>query len=145
MYYTIGCILCALFSSSKRTVDARITLFTILSLNVIIERMLVKYYDNVIHHPNDKVMQNYILSLFRIFIIKSCIIQENLISTTWMYRKIALTLCAVTLLLTYYYYKDEQIENYKALKRIEHQLNTIQEVTSTYTSDYPFRMYINCI
>nr|XP_034196618.1 uncharacterized protein LOC117612052 [Osmia lignaria] len=116
MYYTIGCILCALFSSSKRTVDARITLFTILSLNVIIERMLVKYYDNVVHHPNDK---------------------ENLISTTWMYRKIALTLCAVTLLLTYYYYKDEQIENYKALKRIEHQLNTIQEVTS----DYPFRYF----
>ncbi|XP_012148683.2 uncharacterized protein LOC105663582 [Megachile rotundata] len=113
MYYTVSCIMCALFSSSKRTVDARITLFTILSLNVIIERMLVQYYNNVIPHSNDK---------------------ETLISTTWIYRKVALTLCAVTLFCTYYYYKDEQVENYKALQRIEHQLNTIKEVATCVTA-----------
>lgn len=60
MYYTVSCIMCALFSSSKRTVDARIILFTILSLNIIVERMLVQYYNNVMDHSNDKVMQNYI-------------------------------------------------------------------------------------
>ncbi|XP_015429008.1 PREDICTED: uncharacterized protein LOC107185765, partial [Dufourea novaeangliae] len=116
MYYTVSCILCALFSSSKRTVDARITLFTILSMNVIVERMLVQYYGNSIPHSDDS--------------------KENLISTTWMYRKIALTLCIITLFYIYYNYKDEQVENYKVLKRIEHQLNSIQEVTPICTTDH---------
>lgn len=66
-----------------------------------------------------------------------------MVNTTWMYRKVALSLCAVTLFCTYYYYKDEQIENYKALKRIENQLNTIQEVTTICNSDDSIRMY-NC-
>ncbi|XP_026666497.1 uncharacterized protein LOC108632722 [Ceratina calcarata] len=60
--------------------------------------------------------------------------KESLISTTWMYRKIALSLCAITLFCTYYYYKDEHVENYKALKRIEHKLNSIQEVTAVSTN-----------
>lgn len=56
IYYTISCILCALFSSVKRTADARVALFTILSLNITIERMLVQYYDNTMHHSrHDKV------------------------------------------------------------------------------------------
>ncbi|CAL7936500.1 unnamed protein product [Xylocopa violacea] len=118
MYYTISCILCALFSSSRRTVDARITLFTILSLNIVVERMLVQYYDNIGHDISDK--------------------KYSLVSTTWTCRKVALSLCAGTLFFTYYCYKDEQIENYKALKRIEHRLNTIQEVTSIST-DRPIR------
>lgn len=54
VYYTIACIICALFSSSKRTVDARITLFVLLSLNVTVERMLVQYNINVMS-PEDKV------------------------------------------------------------------------------------------
>lgn len=68
-----------------------------------------------------------------------------MVSTTWMYRKVALTLCTVTLLCTYYYYKDEQMENYKALKRIEDQLNTIQEVTSICNNNHSIRMYTNCL
>lgn len=56
IYYTISCILCALFSSARRTADARVALFTILSLNITIERMLVQYYDNTVHHStHDKV------------------------------------------------------------------------------------------
>ncbi|XP_011161083.1 uncharacterized protein LOC105196709 isoform X2 [Solenopsis invicta] len=107
IFYTVSCILCALFSSSKRTVDARITLFSILSLNIVAERMLVQYYDKItFQSPDDKV---------------------HLLSTTWLYRKIALTLCVVTLFCTYYYYKDEHLENYKALQRIEQQLDGIQQ------------------
>lgn len=71
-------------------------------------------------------------------------IQETLISITWIYRKVALTLCAVTLFYTYYYYKDEQVENYKALQRIEHQLNTIKEVAACVT-EQPIRMCINSL
>ncbi|XP_053974431.1 uncharacterized protein LOC128874113 isoform X1 [Hylaeus volcanicus] len=119
MYYTVSCILCALFSSSKRTVDARITLFTILSVNVIVERMLVQYYSNNTSHSNNS--------------------KENLINTTWMYRKIALILCAISLFCTYYFYKDEQVENHKVLKRIEHRLNTIQEVTSVCNTNCSIR------
>ncbi|XP_078049150.1 uncharacterized protein LOC144476296 [Augochlora pura] len=119
MYYTISCILCALFSSSRRTVDARITLFTILSMNVIVERMLVQYYGKTMFSDEDS--------------------KENLVSTTWMYRKMALTLCAVILFCTYYHYKDEQVENYKALKRIEHQLSTIQEITSISNTNHSIR------
>lgn len=56
IFYTVSCILCALFSSSKRTVDARVTLFTILSLNIVAERILVQYYDKIIpQSPDDKV------------------------------------------------------------------------------------------
>ena len=119
VYYAVSCILCALFSSSKKTVDARMTLFTILSVNVIVERMLVQYYDKVMSHSIDN--------------------KESLVNTTWMYRKVALSLCAVTLFCTYYYYKDEQIENYKALKRIENQLSTIQEITTICNSDDSIR------
>ncbi|XP_031831552.1 uncharacterized protein LOC116426567 isoform X2 [Nomia melanderi] len=119
MYYTISCILCALFSSSKRTTNARITLFIILSVNVIMERMLVQYYGNTMFHSEDN--------------------KESLVSTTWMYRKIALGLCIITLFCTYHRYRDEQIENYKALKRIEHQLNTIQEVTTICNTNHSIR------
>ncbi|XP_076276491.1 uncharacterized protein LOC143207197 isoform X2 [Lasioglossum baleicum] len=119
LYYTVSCILCALFSSSKRTVDARVTLFTILSVNVIVERMLVQYYGNTMFSDEDS--------------------KENLVSTTWMYRKMALTFCTITLFFTYYHYKDEQVENYKALKRIEHQLSTIQEVTSICNTNHSIR------
>lgn len=117
IYYITSCILCALFSSSKKTTDARITLFSILSLNIVIERMLVQYYNNM-HYSNNN--------------------QNNLLNTIWICRKVVLTVCAITLFCTYYYYKDEQVENNKALKRIEHQLNTIQKVTSISTK-YPIR------
>lgn len=63
-------------------------------------------------------------------------------NTVWMCRKIALTFCAITLVCTYCYYRDEQVENYKALKRIEHQLSTIQKVTSISTKH---RMYYNLL
>ncbi|KAG7200012.1 hypothetical protein KM043_014433 [Ampulex compressa] len=119
MYYTGSCILCALFSSLKRTVDARLTLFAILSLNVVVERMLVQYYDNINHGSMES--------------------KENLLNTTWLYRKISLMLCTLTLVCTYYCYKDEQIETYKALQRIEHHLTDIQKVTSNYTEDNSIR------
>lgn len=108
IFYTVSCVLCALFSSSKRTVDARVTLFTILSLNIVAERILVQYYNNTVRQsPDDKV---------------------QLLSTTWLCRKIALTLCGITLLSTYYCYKDRQLENFKALRRIERQLDVILTV-----------------
>lgn len=61
IFYTVSCIICALFSSSRRTADARITLFSILSLNIVAERILVQYYDKIIPQlPDDKVMlQNF--------------------------------------------------------------------------------------
>jgi len=110
IFYTVSCIICALFSSSRRTADARITLFSILSLNIVAERILVQYYDKIIpQSPDDKT---------------------HLLSTTWLYRKIALTLCAIILFCTYYCYKDGQLENYKALQRIEQQLDIIQKTTT---------------
>jgi len=61
IFYVISCILCGLFSSSRKTAEARVTLFTILSLNIIAERTLIQYYNNVLHQsPEDKVI------LFRI-------------------------------------------------------------------------------
>ncbi|XP_071570208.1 uncharacterized protein [Temnothorax nylanderi] len=119
IFYTVSCILCALFSSSKRTVDARVALFSILSLNIVAERILVQYYDKIIpQSPDDKT---------------------HLLSTTWLYRKIALTLCATTLFCTYYYYKDGQLENHKALQRIEQQLDVIQKTTTISNNIEPIR------
>ncbi|KAK0173475.1 hypothetical protein PV328_006665 [Microctonus aethiopoides] len=105
IYYTVACILCALFSSSKRTADARIALFTVLSLNVIIERMLVQYNINTIT-PEDKI---------------------HLVHCTWCLRKCILLLCLGILLYSYYIYQDELVENHKVLKRIERQLQSLQE------------------
>lgn len=68
--------------------------------------------------------------------------QVQLLSTTWLYRKIALTLCAVTLLCTYYYYKDGQLENFKALQRIEQQLDVIQKITTVSNNTEQIRKYL---
>ena len=54
--------------------------------------------------------------------------QAQLIHITWLFRKGALTLCILILFYTYYSYKDEQMENYKMLRRIECQLNCLYEV-----------------
>lgn len=45
IFYAVSCILCGLFTSSRRTSDARITMFVALSFNVVVERMLVQYYN----------------------------------------------------------------------------------------------------
>jgi len=69
------------------------------------------------------------------------LLQAHLLSTTWLCRKIALTLCAITLFCTYYFYKDGQLENNKALQRIEQQLDVIQK--TTIISDIePIRTYL---
>lgn len=119
IFYTVSCILCALFSSSKRTVDARVTLFSILSLNIVIERILVQYYSRTVPQSPDNKAQ--------------------LLSTTWLYRKIALILCAITLICTYYYYKDKHLENCKTLQRIEQQLNVIQKTVALSNNIEPIR------
>ncbi|XP_057324046.1 uncharacterized protein LOC130666794 [Microplitis mediator] len=105
VYYTIACIICALFSSSKRTADARITLFVLLSVNVTVERMLVQYNINVMS-PEDKIQLAYY---------------------TWGLRKIVLLLCMSILLYSYYSYRDEYMENHKVLRRIEKKLHSLQE------------------
>lgn len=74
--------------------------------------------------------------------ICQCMLQAQLLSATWLYRKIALILCAITLLCTYFYYKDEQLENYKALQRIEHQLDIIQNITTISNNIEPIRKYL---
>ncbi|XP_043280596.1 uncharacterized protein [Venturia canescens] len=106
-YYTVACIICALLSSSKRTAEARISLFTILSLNVTAERMLVCYIVN--HSPDDKI---------------------ELVNMSWYFRKIGLVLCIFTLVYTYYSYNDNNFENYKILRRIDDRLNHIQTETT---------------
>lgn len=106
IYYTISCILSALFSASKKTANARITLFITQSLNVIIERMIVQYHNNIPDHINeDKV---------------------NLMCSIWLVRKAALTVCILSLFYTYCSYRDEYLENYKVLQRIENRLDSIQ-------------------
>lgn len=106
MYYAISCILFAIFTSPRRTANARVTLFTILSLNIIIERMLVQYYHKTMHPPTDNTIK--------------------MVHLTWSLRKISLTLCAITLLCAYYYYKDREMESFHALRRIEYRLNKLQ-------------------
>ncbi|KAK2589046.1 hypothetical protein KPH14_001885 [Odynerus spinipes] len=110
MYYMISCILFALFTSSRRTAEARIALFAILSINITLERMLVQYYEKTMHHSTDNKIE--------------------IVYVTWSLRKISLTLCAVTLLYTYYCYKDRHLESFNALRRIEHRLNKLQTLTS---------------
>ncbi|EZA48124.1 hypothetical protein X777_14306 [Ooceraea biroi] len=58
IFYIVSCILCALFSSSRRTADARVTLFTILSLNIVAERVLVQYYNNIVHQSSEDKLEN---------------------------------------------------------------------------------------
>ncbi|XP_012258157.2 uncharacterized protein LOC105687266 isoform X1 [Athalia rosae] len=106
VFYTVSCILCGLFTSSKRTAEARITMFITLSLNVVVERMLVQYY-NKGNSDDVKIELSYI---------------------TWMFRKISLTICVLTLLFTSCLYRDEQLENSKALQRIECQLGALYEM-----------------
>lgn len=69
------------------------------------------------------------------------LLQVHLLSTTWLYRKIALTFCVITLICTYYCYKDGQLENYKALQRIEQQLDVIQQ-TAIISNIEPIRTYL---
>lgn len=114
LFYTIACIICGLFSSSKKTADARMTLFTILSINVTLERMLIQYsynsYDS--ESQSDKI---------------------QIIYTTWWLRKVALILCLIVLVYTYYSYRDEQLENHKVLRRIEKKLHSLED------NSMPFR------
>ncbi|XP_046482796.1 uncharacterized protein [Neodiprion pinetum] len=106
IFYTVGCILCGLFTSSKRTADARITVFVALSLNVVVERLLVQYY-NKGNSDDAKIELSHI---------------------TWIFRKIVLTFCTVTLIFTSFLYRDEQLENSKTLKRIEYQLKSLHDL-----------------
>lgn len=108
LYYIISCIFAALFSATKKTLNSRISLFTILSFNIIIERMLVKFYANDENNFHDDKIQ--------------------LLHSTWIVRKCALLLCFLTLFYTYFSYKDEQLENYKVLQRIENQLQDLNEL-----------------
>ncbi|XP_058801858.1 uncharacterized protein LOC131670350 [Phymastichus coffea] len=109
IYYTVSCILSALFSASKKTANARVILFATQSLNVIIERMLVQYYDNIPEHlNNDKI---------------------NLVASIWLVRKTTLIICICSLLYHYCSHKDELVENYKVLQRIENRLDSIQYIT----------------
>lgn len=77
IYYTISCILCAIFSSAKRTTDARVILFIILSLNVTVERILVQYYENTMNHfTHDKVK---IIKNFNYHINQVCSIIQHIL------------------------------------------------------------------
>ncbi|XP_011308612.1 uncharacterized protein [Fopius arisanus] len=116
LYFTVTCIICALFSSSKRTADARVTLFTILSINVVLERIVVQYEYNTKGITPDDAIQVVFL--------------------TWCLRKGALLLCFGVLLHSYYTYRDESHEQFTVLKRIEKQLHTLQDnpVTFRYTT-----------
>lgn len=109
IYYTVSCILSALFSASKKTSNARIVLFTSLSLNVIIERMIVQYYDNISNQMSET--------------------KVDLVTSIWVVRKTALAICFVTLLYTYWSYKDEHFENFKVLKRIENRLDSLENIS----------------
>lgn len=68
LYYIISCIFAALFSATKKTLNSRISLFTILSFNIIIERMLVKFYANDENNFHDDKVTNYFsqISYFKI-------------------------------------------------------------------------------
>ncbi|RLU23704.1 hypothetical protein DMN91_003910 [Ooceraea biroi] len=54
------------------------------------------------------------------------------------FKKVAITLCAITLFYTSYCYKDGQLENQKALRRIEQQLDVIEKIT-TISNSQPIR------
>ncbi|XP_023247085.1 uncharacterized protein LOC106645046, partial [Copidosoma floridanum] len=109
IYYTVSCIVSALFTASKKTTNARIVLFVTLSFNVIIERILVQYYNNIPDIMSDDKI--------------------DLIYSIWFVRKICICVCIFSLLYNYFSYKDEQIENFKALKRIEDRLDSLHNVS----------------
>lgn len=114
IYYTVGCILSALFSASKKTANSRIILFTTQSLNVIIERMLVQYYNNIPDYINeDKV---------------------NLVYSVWLVRKTAIAICIFSLFYAYCSHRDEHFENFKLLQRIENRLNSLEITQVSQTS-----------
>ncbi|XP_031784980.1 uncharacterized protein LOC100119657 [Nasonia vitripennis] len=109
IYYTVACILSALFSASKKTANSRIILFTTQSLNVIIERMLVQYYNNIPDHINeDKV---------------------NLVYSIWLVRKAAIAICIFSLFYSYCSHRDNHFENFKLLQRIENRLDSLENIT----------------
>ncbi|KAL7301385.1 hypothetical protein TKK_0005831 [Trichogramma kaykai] len=111
LYYSVSCILSALFTSSKKTSNARIVLFTTHSVNVILERMLIQHYDNIPSHMNDDKI--------------------NIVYYVWLIRKTALLVCLLSLFYAYFSYKDEYTENHRVLKRIEHHLDNLQSITRT--------------
>lgn len=109
IYYVVSCILCALFTTPKKTTNARVVLFTTQSLNVIIERMIVQFYNNVSDPINDSKM--------------------SLVYSIWFVRNSATIICMISLFYAYCSYKDKEYDNYKILKRIENNLGTIQNIT----------------
>jgi hypothetical protein len=70
--------------------------------------MLIQYYNNISDNiTNDKV---------------------NLVYTIWYVRKIVLLISILSLLYTYCSHKDEYLENYKLLQRIENRLDSLQNI-----------------
>lgn len=123
IYYTVCCILSALFSASKKTANARIALFATQSLNVILERMLVQYHNNNLE-DTDKV---------------------QLVEAIWMVRKGTLLVCMANLFYTWYTYKDEQSESFKVLRRIEHRLESLHDIDCVSKAIPAVRKYINSV
>ncbi|KAJ8674517.1 hypothetical protein QAD02_005779 [Eretmocerus hayati] len=109
IYYTVSCVLSALFSASKKTANARVVLFTTQSLNVILERMMVQYYDNTSTQLNENKI--------------------DLVYSIWFVRKMALMICVTSLIYTYFSHRDETLENLKLLQRIENRLDSLQDIT----------------
>lgn len=112
-YFFITCIICGLFSSSKKTSNARMPLFIILSANVVVERMLVQYCRNL-HDDND--LQNTKIHVGQL---------------TWSVRYSAILLCVIILIYYYYKYRDVQYENNRALIRIEEKLNKMDKLNTS--------------
>ena len=114
IYYTTSCILSALFTASKKTSNARIILFTSQSLNVVLERIFVQYYNNIADQINiDRVNLSYYV---------------------WLVRKITILICITSLLYSYFSYKDEHFENFKLLKSIESRLRSLPEINISSTT-----------
>lgn len=77
--------------------------------------MLVQYYDNIPELMDDD--------------------KFNLVTSIWLVRKTALLICISSLLYHYCLHKDELVENYKILQRIENRLDCLQnENTISQTS-----------
>ena len=71
--------------------------------------MLVQYYNNISNHVDDDKI--------------------NLVYSIWFVRKISLAICVFSLFYTYCSHKDEHLENYKVLRRIENRLNSLENTS----------------
>lgn len=116
MFYTTSSILFALFTSTKRTVGARLPILFLFVTNAFFERLIYSYMAVLLQNGEVHV------------------VQTELSKYVWWCRKFFVALSLLVLACTTYFYKDMEYENNALLKKIHEQNVSLYGILDTMKS-----------